>query len=215
MKQQFYDAIVDGPIIAAVKDETGVEVCIQNDIRVVFILYGELITIPDIVQRLKDAGKFVIVHLDLIGGLAVREEAVRFIRYGTAADGIISTKPEMIRYAKELDLCTVFRIFAIDSKAIAGLEHHGMEFADLIEVLPGIMPKIIKHIAGQAAVPVIAGGLISEEGGRQAGTGCGSDCDFNDKPGSVENVTDTVYQEKGVRVCVIQLRKKLRIVSGS
>ena len=45
MKQQFYDAIVDGPIIAAVKDETGVEVCIQNDIRVVFILYGELITI--------------------------------------------------------------------------------------------------------------------------------------------------------------------------
>lgn len=23
MKQQFYDAIVDGPIIAAVKDETG------------------------------------------------------------------------------------------------------------------------------------------------------------------------------------------------
>ena len=158
MKQQFYDAIVDGPIIAAVKDETGVEVCIQNDIRVVFILYGELITIPDIVQRLKDAGKFVIVHLDLIGGLAVREEAVRFIRYGTAADGIISTKPEMIRYAKELDLCTVFRIFAIDSKAIAGLEHHGMEFADLIEVLPGIMPKIIKHIAGQAA-----GGLISEK----------------------------------------------------
>lgn len=163
MKQQFYDAIVDGPIIAAVKDETGVEVCIQNDIRVVFILYGELITIPDIVQRLKDAGKFVIVHLDLIGGLAVREEAVRFIRYGTAADGIISTKPEMIRYAKELDLCTVFRIFAIDSKAIGGLEHHGMEFADLIEVLPGIMPKIIKHIAGQAAVPVIAGGLISEK----------------------------------------------------
>ena len=155
MKQQFYDAIVDGPIIAAVKDETGVEVCIQNDIRVVFILYGELITIPDIVQRLKDAGKFVVVHLDLIGGLAVREEAVRFIRYGTAADGIISTKPEMIRYAKELDLCTVFRIFA--------MEHHGMEFADLIEVLPGIMPKIIKHIAGQAAVPVIAGGLISEK----------------------------------------------------
>ena len=139
MKQQFYDAIVDGPIIAAVKDETGVEVCIQNDIRVVFILYGELITIPDIVQRLKDAGKFVIVHLDLIGGLAGR----------------------------------------------AGSSTGDRRRSDL------------------------------GEGGRHAGTGCGSDCDFNDKPGSVENVTDTVYQEKGVRVCVIQLRKKLRIVSGS
>ena len=80
MKQQFYDAIVDGPIIAAVKDETGGEVCIQNDIRVVFILYGELITIPDIVQRLKDAGKFVIVHLDLIGGL--RSGRKRCVLYG-------------------------------------------------------------------------------------------------------------------------------------
>ena len=38
MKQQFYDAIVDGPIIAAVKDETGVEVCIQNDIRYSFCM---------------------------------------------------------------------------------------------------------------------------------------------------------------------------------
>lgn len=156
MKQQFYDAIVDGPIIAAVKDETGVEVCIQNDIRVVFILYGELITIPDIVQRLKDAGKFVIVHLDLIGGLAVREEAVRFIRYGTAADGIISTKPEMIRYAKELDLCTVFRIFAIDSNGDCrtGTPRYGVCRSN--RGAAGIMPKIIKHIAGQAAVPVIA-----------------------------------------------------------
>ena len=81
MKQQFYDAIVDGPIIAAVKDETGVEVCIQNDIRVVFILYGELITIPDIVQRLKDAGKFVIVHLDLIGG-GLRSGRKRCVLYG-------------------------------------------------------------------------------------------------------------------------------------
>ena len=73
MNQIFYDAIMENPVIAAVKDEDGVLNCMQKDINVVFVLFGELTTISDIVDRLKSAGKIVIVHLDLIGGLAVRE----------------------------------------------------------------------------------------------------------------------------------------------
>ena len=98
MNQIFYDAIMENPVIAAVKDEDGVLNCMQKDINVVFVLFGELTTISDIVDRLKSAGKIVIVHLDLIGGLAVREESVRFIKQYTKADGIISTKPDMIKY---------------------------------------------------------------------------------------------------------------------
>ena len=97
MNQIFYDAIMENPVIAAVKDEDGVLNCMQKDINVVFVLFGELTTISDIVDRLKSAGKIVIVHLDLIGGLAVREESVRFIKQYTRADGIISTKPDMIK----------------------------------------------------------------------------------------------------------------------
>ena len=108
MNQIFYDAIMENPVIAAVKDEDGVLNCMQKDINVVFVLFGELTTISDIVDRLKSAGKIVIVHLDLIGGLAVREESVRFIKQYTKADGIISTKPDMIKsrlYKETLDLC--------------------------------------------------------------------------------------------------------------
>ena len=83
MNQIFYDAIMENPVIAAVKDEDGVLNCMQKDINVVFVLFGELTTISDIVDRLKSAGKIVIVHLDLIGGLAVREESVRFIKQYT------------------------------------------------------------------------------------------------------------------------------------
>lgn len=165
MKQEFYDAIMENPVIAAVKDDAGVEACIQkDDIRVVFVLYGEIVTIADIVERLKAAGKLVIVHLDLIGGLAVREESVKFVKRYTKADGIISTKPDMIKCAKELGLCTVFRIFVIDSKALDSMSHHGMDFADLVEVLPGIMPRIIRQVSQKTLVPIIAGGLISEKG---------------------------------------------------
>ncbi len=50
-----------------------------------------------------------------------------------------------------------------DVEQIEHFTGSGLYDRDFIEVLPGIMPKIIKHIAGQAAVPVIAGGLISEK----------------------------------------------------
>lgn len=163
MNQIFYDAIMENPVIAAVKDEDGVLNCMQKDINVVFVLFGELTTISDIVDRLKSAGKIVIVHLDLIGGLAVREESVRFIKQYTKADGIISTKPDMIKYAKELGLYTIFRIFVIDSKAFNAISHHAISSADLIEILPGIMPRIIQKFSQKTHVPIIAGGLISEK----------------------------------------------------
>ena len=35
--------------------------------------------------------------------------------------------------------------------------------ADLIEVLPGLMPKIIRRVAQLTGKPVIAGGLISDK----------------------------------------------------
>ena len=163
MNQIFYDAIMENPVIAAVKDEDGVLNCMQKDINVVFVLFGELTTISDIVDRLKSAGKIVIVHLDLIGGLAVREESVRFIKQYTKADGIISTKPDMIKYAKELGLYTIFRIFVIDSKAFNAISHHAISSADLIEILPGIMPRIIQKFSQKTHVPIIAGGPISEK----------------------------------------------------
>ena len=163
MNQIFYDAIMENPVIAAVKDEDGVLNCMQKDINVVFVLFGELTTISDIVDRLKSAGKIVIVHLDLIGGLAVREESVRFIKQYTKADGIISTKPDMIKYAKELGLYTIFRIFVIDSKAFNAISHHAISSADLIEILPGIMPRIIQKFSQKTHVPIIAGGLVSEK----------------------------------------------------
>ena len=52
MKQEFYDVIVDNPIIAAVKDDEGLEACLKNDSRVVFALYGEVSTIEQIVAEL-------------------------------------------------------------------------------------------------------------------------------------------------------------------
>lgn len=164
MKQQLYDALSDNPVIMAVKDEEGLKACLKmHDGTVVFVLYGEVATIADITEQLKEAGKQVMVHMDLISGLSAREEAVDFIAKYTRADGIISTRYEQIKRGKQLNLSTIYRIFVIDSKALSNVNRHIGDYADIVEILPGLMPKIIARMRKALGVPIIAGGLIADK----------------------------------------------------
>ncbi|XME02792.1 glycerol-3-phosphate responsive antiterminator [Lachnospiraceae bacterium C1.1] len=163
--QNFYEQIEDTPIIAAIKDNEGLELCLTTDVGVIFVLYGDVCTIPAIVQKLHDAGKTAMVHIDLINGLSPRDSAVDFIKKYTAAEGIITTKSALIGHAKEIGLHTILRYFVLDSMALINIEKqakHGVVQPDFIEFLPGvILPELIKKINSISRVPVIAGGLIS------------------------------------------------------
>lgn len=163
MRQKFYDAVVGNPIIAAVKDEKGLEKCLFSDASVVFILYGEISSIEDIVRKIKEHDKIAIVHLDLISGFSATESAVDFIKKYTNADGIISTRIDQIRRARILGLDTIYRVFVIDSKAFENVKKHSRDIADFIEILPGVMPKVIRKISNLTQTPIIAGGLISDK----------------------------------------------------
>lgn len=174
MNRQIMEQFEDCPVIAAVKDEEGLAACLTSDIRIIFVLFGDVCSIPELVARLKAAGKTVIVHMDLISGLAGKEIAVDYIRRNTRADGIISTKPALIRQARELGLFTVMRFFAIDSMAFENIRRQSEAVRpDIIEVLPGLMPKVIRRICSESRIPVIAGGLITDRedimGALQAG----------------------------------------------
>ena len=165
MDQRFYDIFEENPVIAAVKDTDGIEKCCQlEDIRIVFILFGDICSIPEIVEKVKSAGKMAVVHIDLINGLGAREIAVDFIKNNTLADGIISTKPALIKRGKELNLFTVMRYFLIDSMALENVrsQQSGVK-PDVIEILPGLMPEIIKKICQTSRTPIIAGGLITDK----------------------------------------------------
>ena len=138
MKQELMDAIQETPVIAAVKDDDGLQNALQNEnIRVVFILYGDICSIASIVQRIHAAGKFAIVHVDLIAGLASKEVAVDFIRSQTEADGIISTRQSFIRRAKELGLAAILRVFLLDSISLESLGKMPANLPDCLDILPG------------------------------------------------------------------------------
>ena len=164
MSHTLFSSIEDCPLIAAIKDENGLNNVLQLDNKVVFVLYGDLFSIADIVQKLHKADKIAIVHLDLIGGLSNREIAVDYMKYKVGADGIITTKAALIKRGKELGLLTILRFFVFDTMALQNVAKAGVSAKpDLIEILPGIMPKVIKKIHQAIPTPIICGGLIMDK----------------------------------------------------
>lgn len=161
-KPSFFELIEANPVIAAVKDEEGLEICCASDeIKVVFILYGDICSIGGIVQKIKAADKVAMVHVDLMEGLSGKEVVVDFIKAQTQADGIISTRSGLIKRGKELGLYTMLRTFILDSMSYENIvKQIANAKPDMLEILPGVMPKIIRRLSKTVKVPVIAGGLI-------------------------------------------------------
>lgn len=164
-KDSLMELLMDHPVIAAVKSDEELEKALGSSPHVVFVLYGDIIGIDRIVARIKDAGKIAFVHVDLIEGLAAREIAVEFIARHTGADGIISTKPVLVRHAKACGLVAIQRFFLLDSLAFLNIQKQLMqrESFDFMEILPGVMPKIVRKLTSFADRPLIAGGLISDK----------------------------------------------------
>ena len=93
MKKNLSDILADSPVIAAVKAEKGLTKALSSECGIIFILYGNICNISDIVEKVDRASKIAIVHADLVNGLSMKEIAVDYIRNNTKASGIISTKP--------------------------------------------------------------------------------------------------------------------------
>lgn len=170
------EVLEDSPVIAAVKNEEGLQRCFDSECRIVFILYGNICSISDIVHTIKEHGKLAMVHADLTQGLSAKEVAVDFIKQNTQADGIISTKPMLVKRAMELGLCGIQRTFMIDSMAMTTMKKQiGIFRPDMIEIMPGIVPKILSEFKTYSDIPVIAGGLISDKKDIMAAFTAGAD----------------------------------------
>lgn len=158
------EIFLDSPIIAAIKDDQLLEKAISSDCDVVFILYGTICNIDKIVNKVKECGKIAIVHVDLIQGLNNRDVGVDFIKEHTTADGIISTKQNLVRRAKELNMIAGERSFIVDSMALSTIKNHINTLQpDFLEIMPALVTKIITQINSITRVPVVAGGLICDK----------------------------------------------------
>lgn len=156
------DLLEAHPIIAAIRDENTLEAALQSPVSVIFLLNVALSNLKKRVKQIKESQKMVFVHLEMVAGLSKDQAAIEYLQAEVEPDGIITTKPNLIQPARNLGLLTVQRLFILDSLSVqTGLKMLQNNHPDLMEMMPGIIPKVIPEIKRQSRLPVIAGGMVS------------------------------------------------------
>lgn len=164
MDSEFYEKVESNPIIVAINDLSRLDAAIESPSDIIFLLKGSIINLKETVDKIKNKGKDVYIHIDLIEGLSRDAIALEYIYKNIKPSGIISTKASLIKLAKEKGIFAIQRLFVIDSLSLeTGLKVIKKTKPHAIEVLPGIMPKIVKRIKEETNIPVIAGGLICDK----------------------------------------------------
>ena len=172
------ETLLNEPVIAAVKTDEALTAALASPCSAVFLLASTLLTVDGLVHRIHDAGKLAVVHIDLVDGLSSREIAVDSLNALCHPDGIISTRPTLIRRARHRGLLTVQRAFILDSLSLTSLSGQLEQGKpDFVEILPGIMPRVIAEISTRTQVPVIAGGLLRDKADVMAAMRAGAAAD--------------------------------------
>ncbi|WP_416198553.1 MAG: Glycerol uptake operon antiterminator [Sporanaerobacter sp.] len=164
MGDSFFSRIAQNPIIAAVNDLNNLNSALNSPCENIFLLTGNIFNLEDIVYKIKSNGKGVYVHIDLVEGISKDNWGLEYIVKNVKPDGIITTKSNLIKLAKEFDILTIQRLFILDSLSLdTGIRSIKTTRPDAVEILPGTMPKIVKKIFEETNTPIITGGLIMDK----------------------------------------------------
>ncbi len=151
------------PVIPAVRRNEELSLALSSPSETIFLLKTGIFDLPDALRAAHKAGKKLFVHADFTDGVSRDVHGVNFLR-SIGCDGIISTRANLVKYASEAGLCSVGRYFVIDSRATdTALESISQTSPSMIEIMPGVIPKIITRFVTETDIPVIAGGLIENE----------------------------------------------------
>lgn len=157
-QKEFYNCLENNPMIAAVYDNLFNE-ALKSPLDIIFLLGCDVLTVKEKIDSAKAAGKSIFIHIDLAEGIGKDRAGVEYLaRLG--ADGIISTKANIIRYAKDFGMLTVQRFFVYDSHGVSNIQNVLENTCpDVMEIMPGVIGKIIEKFSFMS-IPLIAGGLI-------------------------------------------------------
>lgn len=156
--------IEDFPIIAAARHGDEFLEAVRSPCDIVFWLSPNIMTLRSYLAKARALpggdDKRIFIHIDMADGVGKDAAGLEYLRY-LGIDGIISTRGNLIKSARELGLMTVQRFFILDSRSVStAFESIKSAKPDMIEIMPGLMTRQITHFAESSDVPVIAGGLI-------------------------------------------------------
>lgn len=147
-------------IIAAVRSDYAFNEALKSNVDVIFDLNPDILKLDKRIQDIHKVGKKIFVHLDLASGIGRDKSGILYLKQ-SGVDGIISTRVNIIKTAREVGMPTVQRLFVLDSQSLeSSVESVNTSKPDIIEVMPGIAYKALKILKEKTSIPIIAGGLI-------------------------------------------------------
>ncbi|MFI2858667.1 glycerol-3-phosphate responsive antiterminator [Paenibacillus sp. JSM ZJ436] len=152
------------PIIASITSIDQIEAAVNSSVERVILMAGDIMNLSSIVKSLHDSGKKVFVHLEMVGGLGRDHSAVQYIAERFGVDGIVTTKTNAVNAARQAGILSIQRVFAIDSAALeTAVKMIRQARPDEVELMPGLMPRVIQEMKQKIEQPLIVGGLIRTE----------------------------------------------------
>lgn len=128
-------------VAAAVRTREDFEIALQSRVDVIFLLYSNILTMDKYINKAKSMGKRIFIHMDFAEGIGKDRAGLEFLKH-LGADGILTTKTNMIRPAKDLGLITVQRFFIVDSHSVdTAVESIRIAKPDIVEIMPGVVSK--------------------------------------------------------------------------
>ena len=148
-------------ILPAVRNIKDFEELMTKKLEYIILLEIHLAQLPSLARMAKQHEKKLILHADLIQGLKQNEAATQFLCQMVQPAGIISTHATVISTAKKNHVLAIQRVFLIDSHSLE-TSYRVLQYSkpDYLEVLPGILPDIIREVKSGTDIPILTGGFI-------------------------------------------------------
>lgn len=148
-------------IIPAARRISDLEEMVKYKFEYVVMLQVHLAQLMHVTSMAHTHRKKLILHADLIQGMRSDEHGAQYLCQEIKPDGIISTHSQVLEMAKKRDVLTIQRVFLLDSQSLeTSLRVINSVQPDYIELLPGVIPELIKEVYEATHIPIFAGGFI-------------------------------------------------------
>jgi glycerol uptake operon antiterminator len=160
-KQEFLRLTRLFPVAAAIKSNEDIQVALDSDARLLFMLKGDAFQLSPFVAQAHQRGKGLVVHVDLVSGVGKDRAGIQYLHH-IGVDAIITSRSQLVSAGKAEGLVTIQRLLLLDDSALeTGVRTIARAAPDIVEILPGIIfPEMAPTLRQLLAGPFIAGGFI-------------------------------------------------------
>ena len=160
-KQEFLRLARLYPVAAATKSNEDVQIALDSDVLLVFMLKGDAFQLAPFVAQAHQRGKGFVVHVDLVSGVGKDRAGIQYLRQ-VGVDAIITSRSQLVSIGRAEGLITIQRLLLLDDSALeSGVRTIARAAPDIVEILPGIIfPEVAPTLQQLLPGPFIAGGFI-------------------------------------------------------